>query len=149
MVPSAFVVLEALPLTPNGKVDRRALPEPDRGRLETAAPYAAPATDLERLIADTWRELLNLDRVGVDDNFFDLGANSLVMVQAHALLRDKLPRPLSLIDLYQFPSVSALAGAIADATTQSAALAESQTRAQTRMRALHLRRQKRGLVRPD
>jgi natural product biosynthesis luciferase-like monooxygenase protein len=141
MVPSAFVVLDAVPLTPNGKVDRRALPEPDRGRIETATPYVAPASDVEAVIAETWQGLLNLDRVGAHDNFFDIGANSLLMVQAHTLLRDKLQRPLSLVDLFRFPTVSALAAALHQGTGGTAALADSQLRAQARLKAAELRRQ--------
>jgi natural product biosynthesis luciferase-like monooxygenase protein len=149
MVPSAFVVLEALPLTPNGKVDRRALPAPDRGRVETAAPYVAPASDVESTIAETWQDLLNLDRVGADDNFFDIGANSLLMVQAHTLLRSRLQRPLSLVDLFRFPTVSALAAALQDRTAETTALADSQQRAQARLKAVALRRQSRQLSRVE
>ena len=89
MVPGAFVVLDSLPLTPNGKIDRKALPAPDRQRTETASAYTAPASELESIIAQTWSELLGLDRVSTTDNFFDLGANSLLMVQAHAALRER------------------------------------------------------------
>ncbi len=148
MVPSAFVILDTLPLTPNGKIDRKSLPEPDRGRAEAAAStYTAPASDLERIIAETWGELLGLDRVGTTDNFFDLGANSLLMVQAHATLRERLQRPLSLVDLFHFPTVGALAASLAVETPGSAgpssALVESQSRAQSRLDAMARRRQSR------
>lgn len=140
MVPGAFVVLSTLPLTPNGKLDRKALPEPDRARQETAAPYVAPASRLEEMIAETWQELLNLDRVGMRDNFFDLGANSLLMLRAHTMLRDRLQRPVSLVDLFRFPTVGALAGFLADGLSEASALTESQTRARARREALDLRR---------
>jgi natural product biosynthesis luciferase-like monooxygenase protein len=143
MVPSAFVVLESLPLTPNGKIDRQALPEPDRRRVESAATYSAPASDLERVIAETWGEILGLERVGTADNFFDLGANSLLMVQAHAALRDRLQRPLSLVDLFHYPTVGSLAAALTSSTAEPVALVDSQTRAQTRVDAMERRRQAR------
>jgi hypothetical protein len=147
MMPSAFVVLEGFPLTPNGKVDRKALPEPDRERVETASVYVPPESDLERVIAETWQQLLNLQRVGIHDNFFDLGANSLLMVQAHFSLRDALQRPLSLVDLFRFPTVSTLAGFLGNVNGEAAALAESQARAATRIGALDLRRQARQAAR--
>lgn len=154
MVPGAFVILDALPLTPNGKIDRKSLPEPDRARVEVAAAYTAPASELERIIADTWGELLGLDRVGTTDTFFDLGANSLLMVQAHAALREKLQRPLSLVDLFHFPTVGALAASLAASleggAPESSALVESQARAQTRVDAMQRRRQGRLAARtPD
>jgi SAM-dependent methyltransferase len=141
MVPNAFVILEALPLTPNGKVDRRALPDPDRARVETGAPFVSPTSDLERVIAGVWQELLSLERVGAHDNVFDIGANSLLMVQAHMLLRDRLQQPLSLVDLFRFPTVHALAGALEHESGEAAALSESELRGQARVKARDLRRQ--------
>ena len=150
MVPGTFVWLDALPLTPNGKIDRRALPEPDRQRTTVSSSYVAPVTDFERIIADTWQDLLAVDRVGTHDNFFDLGANSLLMVQAHASLREKLARPLSLVDLFRFPTVSTLAGYLgqAETTAPSAVLDASEARAQARLDALGRRRQGRQSARP-
>ncbi len=148
MVPSAFVQLEALPLTPNGKTDRKALPAPDRARHEATATYAAPAGEIERTIAGVWQELLNLEQVGAGDNFFDLGANSLLMVQANGKLKVALQKPLSLVDMFRFPTVSALAAFLSkDADAQpgegdSASTARaSQDRAQTRKDAMQRRRE--------
>ena len=88
MVPSAFVKLEALPLTPNGKVDRKALPVPDVDALVTHE-YEAPQGEVEQRMALLWQELLGVERVGRNDNFFDLGGNSLLMVALLARLRDE------------------------------------------------------------
>jgi natural product biosynthesis luciferase-like monooxygenase protein len=109
MVPAAFVVLAELPLTPNGKVDRGALPEPsgDRPELETA--YVAPQTRLEQTLAELWRELLQVERVGLNDNFFDLGGHSLLIVQAQARIRETLGLEVPIVKLFQFPTVSSLA----------------------------------------
>jgi acyl-CoA synthetase (AMP-forming)/AMP-acid ligase II/acyl carrier protein len=149
MVPAAFMLLESIPLTPNGKIDRNALPEPDRQRQEASSPYVAPSNDVERVIAETWQDLLALDGIGAHDNFFDIGANSLLMVQAHTALREKLGRPVSLVDLFRFPTVSALAAFLGGPGTPgaSAALTESETRAQARTEALNRRRQGRHSVR--
>ncbi len=112
MVPSAFVVLPALPLSPNGKVDLRALPAPERVRPELEAAYAAPKSELERIIAAVWLEALGVEKVGIHDNFFDLGGHSLLLAKVHARLREVLERDLSLVDLFKNPTVSSLAAAL-------------------------------------
>ncbi|MDQ1592163.1 MAG: hypothetical protein QOG71_2790 [Pyrinomonadaceae bacterium] len=110
MIPSVYVMLAALPLTPNGKVNRAALPEPAEARPELAASYVVPRTQAEEAVAAVWQEILRVEHVGVNDNFFDLGGHSLLMVQAHAKLRESFERPeLSVIDLFKYPTVSALA----------------------------------------
>ncbi|HET9185583.1 MAG TPA: amino acid adenylation domain-containing protein, partial [Solirubrobacterales bacterium] len=112
MVPAAFVFLPALPLSPNGKVDARALPAPERVRPELAAAYAAPKSELERIIAAVWQEALGVETVGIHDNFFDLGGHSLLLAKVHARLKEVLERELSLVDLFKNPTVSSLAAAL-------------------------------------
>jgi len=109
MVPSAIVSLRELPLTPNGKVDRRSLPEPDGARPGLAEACVPPNTETQRFIAAVWREVLHLDEVGIHDNFFDLGGHSLLAAQVHQKLQEGLSRPLSIVDLLQYPTVGALA----------------------------------------
>jgi amino acid adenylation domain-containing protein len=107
MVPAAFVQLEALPLTPNGKVDRRSLPAPTwEGQSEKA--YVAPQNELQNIIAGIWRELLQVDRVGLDDSFFDLGGHSLLIMQAHHRLSEVTGRELSMTDMFRFPTIRTL-----------------------------------------
>jgi Phosphopantetheine attachment site len=101
-------VLDALPLTVNGKIDRDALPAPDAVRQTTDA-YAPPQTDLQRRLTTIWRELLGVERIGLDDNFFDLGGHSLLVVQLHSRLRDAVPDAPSVVDLFKFSTVRALA----------------------------------------
>ena len=112
MVPSAFVFLPALPLSPNGKVDARALPAPERVRPELEAAYAAPKSELERIIATVWQEALAVGKVGIHDNFFDLGGHSLLLARVHARLREVLGRDISLVELFKNPTVSSLAAAL-------------------------------------
>ncbi|MFL6124158.1 amino acid adenylation domain-containing protein, partial [Actinophytocola sp.] len=81
LVPAAFVVLDALPLNANGKVDRRALPEPE---IDRGVPHVAPRTSAERVLAEIWQDLLGLDRVGVDEDFFQVGGDSIVIMQVVA-----------------------------------------------------------------
>ena len=83
MVPSAFVQLDRVPLNANGKVDKKALPMPERGRPELNEPFAAPESDLEQEIAGIWKAALDLKDVGRYDNFFDLGAHSLLIAEVH------------------------------------------------------------------
>nr|WP_275899242.1 non-ribosomal peptide synthetase [Pyxidicoccus caerfyrddinensis] len=107
MVPSAFVSLEALPLTPNGKVDRKALPSPDVSAAR--AQYVAPRTPLEEQLAQAFAEVLNLERVGVEDDFFALGGHSLLAVRLIALIRERTGLTLPLSSLFQGATVERLA----------------------------------------
>jgi len=109
MIPSAFVLLEKLPLNANGKVDRKALPAPDSARPELATAFVAPQGALEEFLAAQWRELLRLNRVGARDNFFDLGGNSVMIVQVHHRLKQHLQRDIPLIALFQYPTIDTLA----------------------------------------
>ncbi|MGD2115409.1 MAG: amino acid adenylation domain-containing protein, partial [Acidobacteriota bacterium] len=111
MVPAVFVFLEELPLTPNGKVDRRALPEPAGDRPELDEDFVAPRTETEERIAAIWREVLGVERIGVDDSFFALGGDSMRSLQVLARAREG-GLPLSLEDLARHPTVAALARAL-------------------------------------
>jgi len=108
MQPSAFVAVKELPRTPSGKIDRKALPAPDVKRPELDVAYAAPQTAVQKTLANVWADLLAIDRVGIDDNFFDLGGNSLLSIQCVAQLEGhglKLP----IVKLYQHPTIRACA----------------------------------------
>jgi amino acid adenylation domain-containing protein len=120
MVPTAFVRLPALPKGPTGKVDRAALPPAPLRESSVDAPDAAPASPTERWLADVWREVLMLDRVGRDDNFFALGGHSLLATQVVAKASARLERPVTLRALLDHPTVAALARAI-DALPQAGA----------------------------
>jgi len=109
MVPSNFVFLDSLPLTANGKIDRNALPNPSTLENESGTVLEPARNDLERVIAGVWKDALGVDRVGLNENFFDLGAHSLMVAEVHIQLQQLLGRELSLVDLFQFPTVTALA----------------------------------------
>ncbi|MBL8341598.1 MAG: amino acid adenylation domain-containing protein [Rubrivivax sp.] len=112
MVPNHVVALGALPLTPNGKIDRKALPAPAPEAPADAGPpvVMGPA---EQRVADAWRELLGLPRVGLQDNFFDLGGHSLLLVRLQARLQREFERELPLVELFQYPTVQAQARRLA------------------------------------
>ncbi|MGH7829115.1 MAG: phosphopantetheine-binding protein, partial [Candidatus Binatia bacterium] len=120
MVPSVFVVLDALPLTPNGKVNRKALPVPDRSRLEQESPFVPPSTPAEKTIAEIWAQVLKVDRVGIDDDFFDLGGHSLLATQIVSRIREGFALELPLQSLFEWPTVGGLAGVIERARVNGA-----------------------------
>jgi amino acid adenylation domain-containing protein/non-ribosomal peptide synthase protein (TIGR01720 family) len=117
MVPTGFAVLDALPMSPNGKVDRKALPEPD---LAPAAPeFAAPRTPVEETIAQIWAEVLRVDRVGITDNYFALGGDSILSIQVVSRVRDALGVEMSPLTLFTHSTVAALAEALGDQLVQT------------------------------
>ncbi|MFH1488093.1 MAG: amino acid adenylation domain-containing protein, partial [Pseudomonadota bacterium] len=109
MIPSLYVRLPRLPRTPNNKIDRKALPRPE-GILGVSGPGTVPpSTHFEREIAAIWQEVLGPGPVGVTDNFFDAGGNSLLLLQVYSRLKQKVPFDLKMIDLFQYPTIRALA----------------------------------------
>jgi non-ribosomal peptide synthetase component F len=114
MVPSTFVQLDAFPTTPNRKLDRRALPVPDGARPDLNRSYAAPETELEETLASIWREVLGVDRVGIDDDFFDLGGHSLLAVKMLARVQEQLGLDLYLGTVFNHSSVRELAAAVTE-----------------------------------
>jgi len=112
MVPAAFIVLDSLPLTPNGKVDRRALPPPDSARPDIQETYVAPGNLVEEDMARIWAEVLGLARVGIHDNFFDLGGHSLAATQVMTRARDTFQVDLPMRSIFETPTVAGLAQSI-------------------------------------
>jgi alpha-ketoglutarate-dependent taurine dioxygenase/acyl carrier protein len=112
MVPSAFVMLDSLPLTPNGKVDRRALPVPDRTRIEAEKTFTSPRTPIEEVLAGIWAQVLGCESVGIHDNFFELGGHSLLATQIIGRLRSVFQVELPLRCLFESPTIAGLAKSI-------------------------------------
>ena len=109
MVPSAFVFLDSLPLTPNGKLDRKSLPAPDPIRPELEKTFTAPRTPKEEMLAKVWAEVLKIDKVGVNDNFFGLGGHSLLATQLISRIRNDFRIDLPLRTLFESPTVAGIA----------------------------------------
>ena len=107
MIPAAFVLLEAFPLTTNGKIDRRALPEPDEARPDLERPYTPPRSRAEEMLAHIWSRVLNVARVGIDDNYFDLGGDSIRSIQILAQAR-QAGLDFSLADLFNLQTIGQL-----------------------------------------
>jgi amino acid adenylation domain-containing protein len=114
MVPSRVVHLDRLPLSPNGKLDRKALAAVASVR-RAASPDMPPLSALERAIAEVWRDVLHIHPIGLRENFFELGGTSLLIIPVHARLRDAWDPTLALVELFQYPTVEALAGRLARA----------------------------------
>ena len=107
MIPAAFVVLDAFPLTPNGKLDRQALPAPNL-RTQVQTTYVTPQTTLEQQMVAIWQEELNIDQVGIHDNFFDIGGHSLLLVKIHSRLKEMIDQPVAMVDFFRYPTIHAL-----------------------------------------
>jgi non-ribosomal peptide synthetase component F len=142
MVPSSFVFLNALPQTPNGKVDRKGLPAPENLRSHLDTTYTAPQTEIEQAIASVWQQVLKVDKVGLNDNFFELGGHSLRMAQVHNQLCGVLQQKISMVELFQYPTVSALAKYLSQESEAQPGFAHSHQRANKQKEALHLQKQK-------
>jgi len=105
MIPASFTMLEALPLTANGKIDRKALPAPAQDRSTLFGEYVAPRSAVEQILARIWAELLQVERVGLNDNFFDLGGHSLLAARLVARLRSVLSIELPLRAVFESPTL--------------------------------------------
>ncbi len=109
MIPSSYVILDALPLTETGKIDRLALPDPGTARPELDVPFMAPRTPEEDTLAEIWSDVLELDEVGIHDNFLDLGGNSLMATQIISQVTKTFDRKLPLVALLHAPTIEQLA----------------------------------------
>jgi amino acid adenylation domain-containing protein len=127
MVPSSYVFLDSLPLTTNGKVDRQALPKPYTIRPNLEETFVAPTGAVESALAEIWAQVLGLERVGVHDNFFDLGGHSLLLMQLHGKLNEMFQTDISLVELFEYSTVYAQAKWLSkqgSATAETAGLEE-------------------------
>jgi hypothetical protein len=130
MVPNQFMILPFLPLTPNGKINRKGLPIPE-AVVEPAVDDSAVLVmnPAQRRVADIWRKLLRVKRVGLHDNFFDLGGQSMLIVRLHGALEREFGSGLSLIELFQQTTVAAQADRVSSAAGSDVALRRAQARA--------------------
>lgn len=108
MVPALFVAMESMPLSPNGKVDRKSLPEPDPSCTVLANTYVPPSNDLQDIVCEAWRDVMGLERVGIDDRFLDLGGHSILAVQIQARLSEIFPFPIKLRSIFETGTVGLL-----------------------------------------
>ena len=112
MIPSTFIFIEALPLTTNGKIDHRALPAPEQARSEPEETFVAPRNQLELQLATIWQDVLGIQNIGIHDNFFDLGGQSLLAVRLFAAIHKSFNQKLTLSTILQASTIEQLAKAI-------------------------------------
>ena len=115
MIPSGFIFLEQFPITPNGKVDQKALPDIDY-QENREQEYVLPTNETQRQLVDIWQEVLDVEKIGVNDNFFSLGGNSLLATQVVAKIRTNLLVDLPLRDLLEYPTIGELADRLSQFT---------------------------------
>ena len=143
LIPALFVPLASLPLSPNGKVDRAALPgplfSPDADGISES-----PKTKLEQALIDVWRRVLCLERVGLDDNFFDLGGDSLLLVAVHSNLQKILQTEIPVVDLFEFTTIRTLARHLGQAAPAGPSFAQVQRQAQRQREAFARGRERRA-----
>ncbi len=124
MLPSSFVQLEGLPLTASGKVDRKALPRPERSRPTLGVPYAEASTAVEKVLISLWAEVMELDSVGTQDNFWELGGDSLLAAQIVSRVNESFQQEFSPNTLLEAPSVMELSALLSEREAQSETIAE-------------------------
>jgi hypothetical protein len=147
MVPQSIIRLEELPLSPTGKVDRKQLMRLAEKARQTPRTYTAPRNETEQVIAHVLEELLGVGKLGIHDNFFDLGADSVTVARAHSRIQAKLGMDFPLISLFHYPNISLLAAHLSGQTDQDEALRKGSDRARLKREArgrLGAKRNRRG-----
>ncbi|MEE4175805.1 MAG: amino acid adenylation domain-containing protein [Xanthomonadales bacterium] len=139
MRPATYVLLDAFPRTSSGKIDRRQLPAPGHRRPELATSYAAPRTQLENTLAGIWGDVLALERIGIDDSFFELGGNSIGVVTVAARLTGELGREVPIPMLFEHPTVRTLAARLEAPVTAPSSMERGARGARTRAAYRHRR----------
>lgn len=130
MVPSSYILLDALPLSANGKLDRKALPKLDLSNKESTETLTLPATDLEKRIAAIVTQVLDIDQVGLNNNLFDLGADSVAIVRLNNRLTEEFRKEIPVIEMFQYPTVSYLATFLKDSDNRKGSTESAHRRAE-------------------
>lgn len=145
MLPNAFVLLSELPLTANGKIDRQGLPALDKNIL-SATKYVSPQNETQKIISSIWQEVLQIEKVGIYDNFFQLGGNSLLLIQVNRKLQEKLSIDLPVVELFNYPTIKDLSLHIAGkAENKDEELSKQTYRIESRSQGRNKMRQNRQL----
>ena len=143
MALSFVVILDQLPLTRNGKIDVKALPKPETAQMSSVARYVAPRNEIEQIVTSVWQEALGVEQIGVNDNFFEVGGHSLLMVQVHSKLSDLFDSKLSIAEMFAKPTISALAEHLGNGNGHKAGLQNAASRAERRRQAADRRKSSR------
>ncbi len=139
MIPAAIVFLEAMPLTPNGKIDRKRLPDPQKVHSKRPE-MVKPTNEVERQVADLWKEILQIEDIGITDNFFDLGGHSLNVIQLQTRVKEVFDRDIAVVDLFKYPTVESFARFLSAGHEDGAKSEQAQQRATKQRAALDAQR---------
>ncbi|MBD3557353.1 amino acid adenylation domain-containing protein [Planktothrix sp. FACHB-1355] len=142
MIPAFIYTVDKIPLTSNGKVDRVELRKMKSGSLESTILFAAPRTASERKIAEIWKEILKVEEIGIHHNFFSVGGHSLLLLQLREKLSKALARPISVIDLFRYPSIGAFADFLEENQNRQIENNDVNERSKLQRLALNRRKQK-------
>ena len=137
------VKMDAFPLTSNGKLDRKALPDPDGG--QQGQTFVKPGSEIERKLAAIWQEILQVEQVGINDSFFDLGGHSLGIVQVQGKIKEVFDRDVNVVEMFKYPTISTLAKFLGDESSSREAIKKSMDRASRQREATKIQQQR---VRP-
>jgi amino acid adenylation domain-containing protein len=129
MIPTYFMQVDRIPLTSNGKVDRKSLPEPYEN-IKTGVQYVEPRNDAERIIVDTWKEILKVDKVSIHDNFFELGGNSIKIMHVIGKLKELFQRDFQVLIMFRYTTIESLARYINQEESREDSLAHNEERYQ-------------------
>lgn len=140
MLPRYILRLPHIPLTPTGKVDRKALPAPHTQSVAAAA-YVAPRNDIERTVVEIWQDALGVDKIGINDNFFDLGGHSLLLVNVYDRLQAAFQKSFPLVEMYRYSTVLALTTYLSGSDTDDGHASQVQDRASRQKEALRRQQQ--------
>ena len=143
MIPAAIVTMKAFPLTSNGKLNRKALPDPESG--QQGQTFVKPGSEIERKLAVIWQEVLQLDQVGINDSFFDLGGHSLGIVQVQGKIKEVFDRDVNVVEMFKYPTIGTLAKFLGDESSSREAIKKSMDRASRQREATKTQQQR---VRP-
>ena len=138
MLPSNYVKLEKFPLTPNGKIDRKSLPIPESSNVLAIKSNIMPRNIDEKRLAKYWCDSLNIEKVGIDDNFFDIGGHSLMMIKIHSMLEKDYKRQFSVVDLFHYPTIRTLAKFLGNFENDNLIFSENETRLQKQVESLKM-----------
>jgi non-ribosomal peptide synthetase component F len=144
MIPAHFLSVDSLPLSPNGKTDRIALARWELPSPVKPSSLESPQNGIEHILVQLWQQILDLQHVGLDDNFFDLGGDSLLLVAAHSNLQKMLRAEIPVTDLFEFTTIRKLARHLAKNAPSSTSVVEAQQRAKSQREAFDRLRARRS-----
>ncbi|WP_151732838.1 non-ribosomal peptide synthetase [Paenibacillus tengchongensis] len=142
MIPSHFMVLEQMPLLPSGKLNLKALPEPENTRRNVLTEYADAASDTEKRVKQIWEAVLGAGNIGVNDNFFDIGGHSLLVLQVYYQIKEAFGTSLTVVDMFKYPTIRSLCEVLEQASGSFAEVAAVSEQAQSGKEAMREKRRR-------